>query len=239
MSPPLAYPLPLLSLTTHLALLSTRLPRLRSEGDEDPMFDDDWQVARPLYAQGPIRGKARAKGQGQGQDGAENDDEARPAVTLLVAAVGDNILLDPSREELAVADTALAVSVVEAPASEAASKDNDTGDVDMDKPAPEEEQGRVLLCAMRTISAPARRTAPGVPMGTTASMLAGGDGFAPTSAPPPPPPVVDDAVRIEGLWRAPVGGTSVEMIERMLDAVLRPGGGGEEVLDGLKAVDVW
>ncbi|UKZ73390.1 hypothetical protein TrVFT333_001036 [Trichoderma virens FT-333] len=92
-SPPLSYPLPLLSLTTHLALLATRLPRLKSEGDEDPMFDDDWEAAPFLY---PREGAATG---------------SRPSITLLVVAVGDSILFDPSKEELAVADSALAVSL--------------------------------------------------------------------------------------------------------------------------------
>ena len=37
----------------------------------------------------------------------------RPPITLLVIVVGDNIIFDPSQEELAVAETALAVSVAE------------------------------------------------------------------------------------------------------------------------------
>ena len=51
LSPPLSYPLPLLSLTTHLALLNTALPALLSTGDEDPLFNDDWAAAEPLYPQ--------------------------------------------------------------------------------------------------------------------------------------------------------------------------------------------
>ncbi|KJZ71997.1 hypothetical protein HIM_08558 [Hirsutella minnesotensis 3608] len=94
-SPPLSYPLPLLSLTTHLALLATRIPRLKSEGDEDPMFVDDWEASQFLY---PREGAAAG---------------SRPPITLLVIAVGDNIIFDPAKEELAVADTALAVSVSE------------------------------------------------------------------------------------------------------------------------------
>ncbi|KAI6892223.1 hypothetical protein KC334_g13526, partial [Hortaea werneckii] len=49
LSQPLSYPLPLLSLTTHLALLSTRLPALVSERDEDPLFNDDWEASTFLY----------------------------------------------------------------------------------------------------------------------------------------------------------------------------------------------
>ena len=77
----------MLSLTTHLALLSTRLPRLKSEADEDPLFDDDWEASERLYIEG------------------------RPPITLLVMAVASNIIFDPSREELAVAECVLAVTV--------------------------------------------------------------------------------------------------------------------------------
>ena len=58
-SPPLSYPLPLLSLTTHLALLATRLPKLTSEGDEDPMFDDDWDASTFLYPRDNASGRLR------------------------------------------------------------------------------------------------------------------------------------------------------------------------------------
>lgn len=34
-----------------------------------------------------------------------------PAITLLVAAVGENVFFDPTREEMAVADCVLAVSM--------------------------------------------------------------------------------------------------------------------------------
>ncbi|KAK6006123.1 hypothetical protein QM012_006533 [Aureobasidium pullulans] len=93
LSAPLSYPLPLLSLTTHLALQHTNLPALISEQDEDPLFNDDWDAAVPLYPSGQ-----------------------KPPVTLLLASIGPNILFDPSGDELAVADSVVAVSV--APAAE-------------------------------------------------------------------------------------------------------------------------
>ena len=90
---PNSYPLPLLSLATHLALVATRLPAPISRIDEDPLFNDDWDAALPLYdVSGPSRG-------------------LRPPFTLLVISVGDNIFFDPSREELAVADAVCAVTV--------------------------------------------------------------------------------------------------------------------------------
>ncbi|KAL8684840.1 MAG: hypothetical protein Q9224_006106, partial [Gallowayella concinna] len=90
---PNSYPLPLLSLTTHLALLATKLPGPISRIDEDPLFNDDWDAAQPLYP---------SSGTGTG---------SKPPFTLLVISVGDNIFFDPSREELAVADAVCAVSV--------------------------------------------------------------------------------------------------------------------------------
>ncbi|RYC53608.1 hypothetical protein CHU98_g12601, partial [Xylaria longipes] len=104
-SPPLSYPLPLLSLTTHLALLATRLPRLKSEGDEDPMFDDDWAASQFIYSR-------------SGSSSTTTTNTPRPPITLLVMAVGENVIFDPSKEELAVADCALAISVGEADAAE-------------------------------------------------------------------------------------------------------------------------
>lgn len=88
-TPPLSHPGTLLSLSTNLALRSTKLPRLTSEADEDPMFDDDWDASVPLYQ-------------------ASNQ---LPPITLLVLSVGDNIFFDPTKEELAVADCVLAVSL--------------------------------------------------------------------------------------------------------------------------------
>jgi exosome complex component RRP42 len=61
--------------------------------DEDPLFDDDWDASLPLYP-----ASAAAVGD-------------VPAITLLVAAVGENVFFDPTREEMAVADCVLAVSV--------------------------------------------------------------------------------------------------------------------------------
>ncbi|KAL8762438.1 MAG: hypothetical protein Q9184_001566 [Pyrenodesmia sp. 2 TL-2023] len=90
---PNSYPLPLLSLTMHLALLSTRLPAPVSRIDEDPLFNDDWDAARSLY------------------ETPNSTQGSRPPFTLLVVSVGDNIFFDPSREELSVADAVCAITV--------------------------------------------------------------------------------------------------------------------------------
>ncbi|KIW94865.1 uncharacterized protein Z519_04843 [Cladophialophora bantiana CBS 173.52] len=87
-----SYPLPLLSVATHMALRDTRVPKLKSEGEEDPVADDDWMASTYLYP--------RTK-----------SFPAKPPVTLLVVIVGENIIFDPSREELAVADGVIAASV--------------------------------------------------------------------------------------------------------------------------------
>ncbi|KAL8829807.1 MAG: hypothetical protein Q9170_006009 [Blastenia crenularia] len=101
---PNSYPLPLLSLTTHLALLATRLPAPISRVGEDPLFNDDWDAAQPLYdISDPTQGSC-------------------PPFTLLVISVGDNIFFDPSREELAVADAVCAVTVGTVPSSQSNGK---------------------------------------------------------------------------------------------------------------------
>ena len=133
----LSDPLPLLSLTTHLALLSTRLPKLKSQGEEDPMFDDDWEASTYLY-QWARKGKGRVAG----SDGRKA--LSRPPVTLQVMAVGGNAIFDPSREELAVADGIFAISVAESV--------SETGEASM------------RMCSIRKIDTPARDTMKGVPL---------------------------------------------------------------------------
>lgn len=118
-----SYPLPLLSLNVYLALCDTRVPRLKSQGEEDPVADDDWEASGYLYG-----GGARL---------------TKPAFTLLVLVVGENMIFDPSREELAVADAIVAVSVGKSVVGE------------------EKEELRIL--AVRMIETPARDTMKGVP----------------------------------------------------------------------------
>ncbi|KAF1911695.1 3' exoribonuclease family, domain 1-domain-containing protein [Ampelomyces quisqualis] len=101
LSPPLSYPLALLSMTTHLALLTTRLPALKSEKDEDPLFDDDWDAAVHLYP------KTSAD---------------KPPVIVLAMAVDQNIIFDPCAEELAVADAVLAIACTCVPAATSSSR---------------------------------------------------------------------------------------------------------------------
>ncbi|KAL1850435.1 Exosome complex component rrp42 [Diaporthe australafricana] len=204
-SPPLSYPLPLLSLTTHLALLATRLPRLVSEGDEDPLFDDDWDSSNYLYPHD------------KGASG------ARPPVTLLVMAVGDNIIFDPAKEELAVADCALAISVADATTP--------TGAEEMDVDGSEKRSLRLL--SIRTIDPPSRLTPPGVPRANDAA--AEGTGGA---AKQQPEQQVQYIEPVEGVWKAPRGGAKMGVLGAMIAKSLEQGGVAAEVLDGLKAVEL-
>ncbi|KAL2214170.1 putative exoribonuclease family protein [Sarocladium strictum] len=199
-SPALSYPLPLLSLTTHLALLATRIPRLKSEGDEDPMFDDDWEASEFLYP--------------RQQKSSTSSTTSRPPITLLVITVGDNIIFDPSKEELGVAETALAVSVAEAATS---------------------QEGRDLkLLSIRTVDPPSRLTPPGVP--NTMNVATSGNAVA--QAPVAQKLQQEEARETQGVWRAPLGGTKFAVVGEVIEAVLRKGGVAEEVLDGLDGVEV-
>ncbi|CAG8979131.1 hypothetical protein HYALB_00000264 [Hymenoscyphus albidus] len=197
LSPPLSYPLPLLSLTTHLALLTTRLPKLLSEKDEDPLFSDDWDASEPLY---------------------HPPHTSHPPITLLVMAVQETIIFDPSKEELAVADAVLAVSLSESPTSNSSSQDTE---MEMDVEGGKKRNLRLL--AVRTIDPPSRLTHKGLANkvntatgGTAQKNLedGGGDGE-------------------EGVWCPPRGGAKRGLIKEMIGRVLERGGVGEEVLDGL------
>ncbi|KAL6248054.1 Exosome complex component rrp42 [Rhinocladiella similis] len=123
-----SYPLPLLSTAVHLALRDARVPKLKSEGEEDPVADDDWMASTFLYGpSGP-----------------------RPPVTLLVVVVGENVIFDPSREELAVADAVVAVGV-------------GVGRRITPLKGHEDEEGYKVL-AVRMVDTPARDTMKGVPL---------------------------------------------------------------------------
>ncbi|KAJ5603624.1 hypothetical protein N7537_006580 [Penicillium hordei] len=139
LSQPLAYPLPLLSLTTHLALLSTKLPKLKSTGEEDPFFDDDWDAAEYLYPRSNTSKSPLS---------AAPSYPVRPPVTLLVISVGDNVIFDPNREEIAVADAVLAISVTRSSDSES-----------------------LKLLSIRSIDPPSRLTQPGIPNSENVNML--------------------------------------------------------------------
>jgi exosome complex component RRP42 len=188
LSPPLSYPLPLLSLTTHLALLSTRLPALVSQGDEDPLFNDDWEASTPLYA--------------------SSASAPKPPITLLVMSVTDTILFDPSRDELAVADSVLAISATQ------------TGTAGL------------KVIALRTIDPPSRLTAAGVP---SALNSASGGAATASAAEVLLAREKDEGVTT---WRPARGGVKRAMISRMIKMVVEEGGVGEEIMKGLEGVEI-
>lgn len=169
------------------------------------MFDDDWEASTFLF---PRRGGGASTG--------------RPPITLLVIVIGDNIIFDPSREELAVAETALAVSVAEVRRGE--------GDMDVDS------KGRELkLLSIRMIDPPSRLTPPGVPNGTTA---ADGNG---QSVPSKQQQIQEQRSNPDGeagVWKAPLGGTKFAVLDGIIQTVLEKNGVAHEVLDGLEGVEL-
>ncbi|GAB7338637.1 hypothetical protein MBLNU457_5370t1 [Dothideomycetes sp. NU457] len=184
LSAPLSYPLPLLSLTTHLALLQTRLPALVSEKEEDALFNDDWAAATPLFEKG-----------------------AKPPVTLLVMSVGQNVVFDPSREELAVADAVVALSVREAGNGE-----------------------ELKLVAVRAVDPPSRLTVPGVPN----SMNSVTGGVAPSSK--QEALRMREGADAGTVWRPPRGGVKRGLLAAMIKMAVQKEGVGFEVLEALEGV---
>lgn len=169
------------------------------------MFDDDWGASVFLY---PRSKSSRA--------------HARPPVTLLVMAVRDNIIFDPSKEELAVAEVVIAVSVAE---NLPGPSDRD-GDEAMDSdPKPPRD---IRLLSIRTIDPPSRLTPPGVPNFLNTAT----GGSAPISS------QRSEVDHTEGVWQPPRGGAKRGTIATMIQKVLGRGGVAEEVLDGLDVVDL-
>lgn len=160
------------------------------------MFDDDWDASVFLYP------RATAT--------------SRPPITLLVMAVQNNIIFDPSSSELAVAEVVLAVSVGERQAAE--------GEMDVDS-------GRKLrLLSVRTIDPPSRLTHPGVP--NALNTATGG-----AAAESPELAVSQrESVAEEGVWQPPRGGAKRKLIATLIAKVLEKGGVADEVLDGLDAL---
>jgi exosome complex component RRP42 len=178
---------------------------LKSELDEDPLFDDDWDASVFLY---PRSKSPKA--------------HARPPVTLLVMAVLDNIIFDPSKEELSVAEVVLAVSVAEKSSGAQDSGGDEAMGVDV-KPSRD-----IRLLSVRTIDPPSRLTPPGIP--NFLNTATGGP--APTSS------QRTEVAETEGVWQPLRGGAKRKTIATMIQKVIEKGGVAEEVLDGLDAVDL-
>lgn len=175
-----------------------------SQGDEDPLFDDDWAAATPLY---PSAGPAR------------------PPVTLLLMSVGETVLFDPSREELAVADAVLAVSVARRRRAKTDADRNADADAQADADADALE-----VVAMRTVDPPSRLTAAGVPRDLSS---AGGAGGGASSAEALARRERDESGKV---WRPPRGGLKRGLLARMVRMVVEEGGVGWEVLEALGKV---
>lgn len=166
------------------------------------MFDDDWESSTFLFPR---------------------DSDVRPPITLLVVAVGDNIIFDPAKEELAVAETALAVSVSEVRGGGKA------GDMDVDSGKGSGRQLRLL--SMRTVDPPSRLTPPGVPHVTNA-------GVSEVAAQVKQQQQSAEVNAAQGVWKAPLGGTKFGVLDAIIQAVMEKGGVSDEVLDGLDGVDL-
>lgn len=135
-------------------------------------------------------------------------------------AVGNNIIFDPAKEELAVADVALAISVADAASS--------TGDGDvMDVDGPTKRNLRLL--SIRTIDPPSRLTPPGVPRAADATVNGETKQADPRTMESEP---------VEGVWKAPRGGAKVAIIGAIIHKALEKGGVADDVLDGLKGVEL-
>ncbi|KAI8936212.1 hypothetical protein NX059_006640 [Plenodomus lindquistii] len=197
LSPPLSYPLALLSMTTHLALLTTHLPALKSERDEDPLFDDDWDAAVPLYPKstGPYSFIPSI---------------GKPPIVVLAMAVGDNIIFDPAKEELAVADAVLAIACTNSPTSSTGAR----------------------IVSIRTIDPPSHLTPPGVPN----SMNSATGGTVPTSM--ADALTQRELLAASGVWTPPRGGMKRSLISQVTKMVVESGGIAEEVIGALAAIEV-
>jgi exosome complex component RRP42 len=180
------------------------------------MFDDDWAASNFIY--------------NRSSDGTSSAPGSRPPITLLVMAVGDNIIFDPSREELAVADSALAVSVGEVVTSD----DTDGNDDGMDVDSKTAGARNLRLYSVRSIDPPSRLTAPGVPNAVNAAAWGGKD-----AAPAKDPGArAAETADVEGVWKAPRGGVKIGVLGAMVAKVMEKGGVADEVLEGLEGVEL-
>ena len=197
LSPPLSYPLALLSMTTHLALLTTLLPALKSEKDEDPLFNDDWDAAVSLYPKQAGTNKTATQ-------------LGKPPVIIIAMALGSNIIFDPAKEELAVADAVLAIACTNSTTSSTGAR----------------------IVSIRTIDPPSHLTPPGVPN----SMNSATGGTAPTSS--ADALTQRELLATSGVWTPPRGGMKRGLISQVTKMVVENGGVAEEVIGALAAIEV-
>jgi exosome complex component RRP42 len=134
----------------------------------------------------------------------------KPPVIVLAMAVGDNIIFDPCKEELAVADAVLAVGC-------AGAKSSSTG---------------ARLVSIRSIDPPSHLTSPGVPN----SMNSATGGTVPTST--ADALTQRELLANSGVWTPPRGGMKRGLISRVTKMVVEEGGVAEEVINALQGIEV-
>ena len=122
--------------------------------------------------------------------------------------MGSNLIFDPSKEELAVADAVLALSLAK------------SGEGDEGAPA-------LRLLALRTVDPPSRMTTPGL---LDADNTAAGGGEDVPAAKSSPQPASEGSV-----WSPPVGGIKRGLVARAMAMCLGKDGVANEVLMGLQA----
>lgn len=120
------------------------------------------------------------------------------------------MIFDPSKEELAVAEAVMAISVGEVKSSKSPSL-------------------RVL--AIRSIDPPSRLTPPGVPNALNSAT----GGVAPTSA--AEAIALRESMQTPGVWTPPRGGIKRGLISRAIKEATRAGGVAEEVMEALEKVE--
>lgn len=138
--------------------------------------------------------------------------------------VSSNILFDPSKEELAVADAVVAISAAQVDPQQGRGED----------------EGNMRLVASRTIDPPSRLTAAGVPSTTTTTTTnkdKGSSGGGETTLSAAEMLKMREKDAGATVWRPPRGGVSRGLMNAMIKAVVRKGGLAEEVLEGLAGVE--
>ena len=153
-------------------------------------------------------------------------------------AMGQNIIFDPSREELAVADAVLAVSV-----GYHHNHNHDPSRIlipSSTKSEPRRDQAELRLLSIRTIDPPSRLTQPGLPdsVNSATGGGGGGGGGGGTGGGRDGKGKDDNVDNDDGVWRPPVGGMKRGLVGRVVGMVLGKGGVGEEVMAGLGGVDI-
>lgn len=183
-------------MTAHLALLTTHLPALKSEKDEDPLFDDDWAASTPLYT--------------------KTHPSSRPPVIILAIAVGENIIFDPCKEELAVADCVLAIACTTTTTASGSKSSPSTA----------------KIVSIRSIDPPSHLTPPAVPN----SMNSATGGAAPESS--AQALTMRELLATSGVWTPPRGGMKRSLVNQVSRMVVERGGVAEDVIGALAGIEV-